>query len=281
MKKRYIATAAALFSIVAAAYAFWQNNGISVSHYTYTCNKVKSDLDGFKIVHVSDLHGKSFGESNRRLLSYIRREQPDMIVISGDIADERGNEFVRSEGINTAISFVEKASMVAPVYYAAGNHEYALSLEEQKRLFTGISDAGGVILDNDTLKFDCGSEKLYISGLSDREASEGALRRLLADTSDGLSILISHRPQFGQNYAEAGADLTFSGHAHGGQIRLPFFGGLYAPDQGLFPEFTEGIHYFGQSATVISRGLGSSRFPVRINNMPELVVVTLSRSFVD
>ena len=163
MKKRYIATAAALFSIVAAAYAFWQNNGISVSHYTYTCNKVKSDLDGFKIVHVSDLHGKSFGESNRRLLSHIRREQPDMIVISGDIADERGNEFVRSEGINTAISFVEKASMIAPVYYAAGNHEYALSLEEQKRLFTGISDAGGVILDNDTLKFDCGSEKLYIS----------------------------------------------------------------------------------------------------------------------
>ncbi len=275
MKKAYMFAAAAVMA--ALAYLLWQNNDIEVTRYFYTSNKIGGGLDGFKIVHLSDLHGKSFGRRNHRLLTNIEREQPDIIVISGDICDE----WHGSEGIDTAIELVAQASRIAPVYYAAGNHEYALSSKDRKRLFLGISDAGGVILENDRVELDIKGEKLYICGMADRGASLAALESMLDKTSDGLALLIAHRPQYAESYAFAGADLSFCGHAHGGQLRLPFIGGLYAPDQGLFPKLTEGMNYFGESATVISRGLGGSRFPFRINNRPELVSVTLCRSFVD
>lgn len=269
MKKKYAVFAGLIAAIAAlAGYAVWQNNTITVTEYVFKTEKA-GEFAGTRIVHVSDLHNKRFGKANIRSVSKIKSLNPNIIVISGDLVDSRHTD------IPAALEFIRLISEIAPVYYTAGNHEHRFNDEQFKSLMEQIEEAGAIVLENETTLIVKNGEKLYISGLADGKNIPERATFLLSGTEDGLSILISHRPQFVSEYAEAGADLTFSGHAHGGQVHLPFIGGLIAPDQGLFPKYTEGMHYFGDSATVISRGMGNSLLPMRINNPPEIVVVDI------
>ncbi len=270
MKKIHKIIAAVIAAVAAAIpYFYWENNSLTVSNYTYETRKAGKSLNGFKIVHISDLHNKRFGRKNSRLIRLIREQSPDIIVISGDIADSRHTD------IAAAVEFVSEACKIAPVYYTTGNHEHRFSSEKLDSLVSGIRSAGGFVLLDETTVIERGEEELYITGLADSSLNSGILAELLPESDSSLSLLISHRPQYVDMYTRAGADLTFCGHAHGGQIRLPFVGGIIAPDQWLFPKYTEGIHYRKDKAVVISRGLGSSIIPSRINNRPEVVVVTI------
>lgn len=269
--KRIHKIIAAVIAAVAAAipYFYWENNSLTVSNYTYETQKAGKSLDGFKIVHISDLHNKRFGRKNSRLIKLIREQSPDIIVISGDIADSRHTD------IAAAVEFVSEASEVAPVYYTTGNHEHRFSSEKFDRLISGIRSAGGTVLLDETAVIERGDEKLYITGLADSSLHLGKLDGIMPKAPDCLSLLISHQPQFIDFYTESGADITFCGHAHGGQFRIPGIGGFIAPGQGFFPKYTERMHRRGDTAVVISRGLGSSVIPSRINNRPEVVVVTI------
>ncbi len=252
-----------------AAYFIYENDRLTVSNYVYESDKVTPNFDGFRIVHISDLHNKSFGKNNEKLLELIEAQSPDIIVISGDLVDSRHTDK------EVALDFLKGAAKIAPTFYTPGNHEGRFPEDEIAEFLEAAEEAGAVVLTHDTVTLTIGDEKIYLCGLADSLLTEGNLNSLMKDAGDALTLLISHRPQYGELYAECGADLTFSGHAHGGQMRLGSFGGLVSPDQGFFPKYTEGVHYFGDSATVISRGLGNSLIPTRINNPPELVVVEL------
>lgn len=264
----FVALSAVLIS-AAMAYFSYENNRLTVSDYTFESDKVTGNFDGFRIVHISDLHNKSFGKNNKKLLQLIEAQEPDIIVISGDLVDSRHTDK------EVALDFLRDVSQIVPTFYTAGNHEGRFPEDEMTKFLKDAEEAGAVVLTQDIVTLSLGDEKIYLCGLADSLRSEGNLSRLMKDTDDALTVLISHRPQYGELYAKCGADLTFSGHAHGGQMRLGRFGSLISPDQGLFPKYTEGIHYFGESATVVSRGLGNSLIPVRINNPPEVVVCTL------
>lgn len=270
MKKIHKIIAAVIAAAAAAIpYFYWENNSLTVTNYTYETQKAGKSLDGFKVVHISDLHNKRFGRKNSRLIKLIREQSPDIIVISGDIADSRHTD------IAAAVEFVSEASEVAPVYYTTGNHEHRFSSEKFDRLISGIQSAGGTVLLDKTAVIERGDERLYITGLADSSLHTGILKNIMPQEPGCLSLLISHQPQFISLYTQSSADITFCGHAHGGQFRIPFVGGFVAPGQGLFPKYTEGMHFRGDKAVVISRGLGSSIIPSRINNRPEVVVVTI------
>lgn len=270
-KSRSLFALSAIAVPAALAYFLYENNRLTVSDYTFESKKLPASFDGFKIVHLSDLHNKSFGRGNHRLLELISLESPDIIVISGDLLDSRHTNKA------VALDFLRKVSKIAPTFYTTGNHEDRFHEDEMADFLKDAEQAGATVLTQDTVTLTIGTDKIRLCGLADKYRSRENLRTLMKGSSDTFTILISHRPQYGKLYSECGADLTFSGHAHGGQMRLGKLGSLIAPDQGFFPKYSEGIHYFGNSATIISRGLGNSLIPTRINNLPEVVGCTLKR----
>jgi len=270
-KSKAIIALSAVTIPAATAYFLYENNHLTVSDYVFESKKVPESFDGFKIVHVSDLHNKSFGKNNIKLFELIEAQNPDIIVISGDLVDSRHTDK------KVALDFLKVASKIAPTFYTTGNHEGRFPESEMAEFLRDAEKMGATVLTHDTVTLTIGDEKIYLCGIADGLRRRKNLKSLMKGTDDVLTLLISHRPQYGKLYARCGADLTFSGHAHGGQMRLGKLGSVISPDQGFFPKYSEGIHYFGTSATVISRGLGNSLIPTRINNPPEVVVCTLKR----
>jgi uncharacterized protein len=268
--------------IIIGLYAFlkWQNDSIVISEMVFKNDIVAESFDGFKILHISDLHNKEFGSNQNRLLSKIEKTNPDIIVITGDLIDSNHTD------IDVAMELIHGAIHIAPIYYVSGNHEARAGLYSE--LKSKMENVGVVVLGDQKIEVFHGNESIDIIGLSDPSFSEydsmkyggntkteDLLDKLIEDNTN-FKILLSHRTELFDIYSNSDVDLIFSGHAHGGQFRLPFIGGLYAPGQGFFPELTEGIHTGNNVSMVISRGLGNSIVPVRIFNRPELIVVTLS-----
>lgn len=268
--KATLCVCAAAALLTASAYIAFENNAIVLTEYEYRSDKVSQELDGFKAVHLSDVHGKRFGKENSRLVKIVEEQSPDIIVISGDLIDSRRPD------PDAAYELIAKLVPIAPVYYVTGNHEERLPRELYISAMENISALGAHILDGNSETLVYNGAPVNIAGFKDSEYFTVSEARKLA-SSGSFNILINHRPQYAAAYAEAGFDLTFSGHAHGGQARLPFVGGIIAPDQFFFPKYYEGLHRFAQGATVISRGLGNSFLPARINNRPEVVSVTLRK----
>lgn len=161
-----------------------------------------------------------------------------------------------------------------------GNHETSLPWKTYEQIEDGLESAGVVLLDNRTEELTLpGGGRLVLTGLCDDNLRDGTLERLSAAwPEDAFTVLLAHEPQYIENYAKSGVDLVFSGHAHGGQIRLPLVGGLFAPGQGFLPKYTAGIYKLGETRMVVSRGIGGSLFPQRVFNRPEVVAVTLERA---
>lgn len=265
VKKLCIFAAAAM---VLTGYLVWENNSLCLTEYEFSSPKVAAGLDGFKICHLSDIHNRRFGDKNRRLVGLAAEQQPDIIVVTGDLVDARHTD------IPAALELIEQLVDIAPLYYITGNHEENLPTVAYNGLIESLYSLGVNMLDGRAEVISRGGEMLNIAGFFDKNdfpmrIAEGLVR------DDMLNILINHRPQFAPEYAGAGFDVAFSGHAHGGQMRIPGVGGVIAPDQMFFPEYSEGMHRFGDRATVISRGVGNSLIPFRVNNRPEVVVLTL------
>lgn len=267
MKKRAWIVAGAAAAALAVPFGWWQNNGLTVSRYEYRSPKVGAALDGATVVQISDLHNHRFGEGQGRLLAAVAGLEPDLVVITGDMVDCHRTDLA------PALELVRGLVALAPVYYVTGNHEWVLRDSLRRELLTRLEEAGATVLEDAVDRLE---EGITLVGLSDESLRGDALEELTADLSrSNLTVLLAHRPHYLERYAATGADLVFSGHAHGGQVRLPLVGGLYAPGQGALPELTAGVHTDGETTMVISRGLGNSTFPQRMFNRPEVVAVTL------
>ena len=287
-KKKWLAGAAAL-AAAALIFCIWQNNDLTVSRSKVISERIPTEFDGFIIAQISDLHNKNFGKQQGRLMSKLVETQPDIIVISGDMIDSRRTD------VEPALDFARQAVELAPCYYVTGNHENRIP-EEYQALKTGLEKAGVTVLENEKVRLERDGAVIKLFGVQDPtfnlytlaedEASVmSAQLAALQDGEDGYTILLSHRPELFDVYAAAGVDLVFTGHAHGGQWRLPGIGGLVAPGQGFFPKYTSGAYHAiscgetGSSETTmfVSRGLGNSLMPVRLFNRPEIVAVELCR----
>lgn len=264
--------------VVLILWLYWGNTTIKVTKIRVSSNKLPSSFTGFVIAHVSDLHNAEFGYKQKNLINAIAASSPDLIAVTGDLIDSRRTDMEK------ALTFLAGAAEIAPVYYVTGNHESRISAFPQFE--TELTGKGAVVLRNAgaTIRKDDGC--IRILGLDDptfnekhgeiknRIIVEKALRNMATD-ENVYTILLSHRPELFDLYAAHSIDLALCGHAHGGQVRLPLIGGLYAPNQGRFPAYQSGLYRKAQTGMVVSRGLGNSLDPVRINNRPELVIVTL------
>lgn len=259
-------------------FLYYENNTVDISHYAVDNIEIPMEFDGVKIIQISDLHSKTFGEDQKRLIEKIRTLKPDFIFLTGDIIDYRSNR------IEPCMDLIQGIKDVAPIYFVTGNHEEASSVFYTLKQM--LEENGVIILDDASVVLKKGKGEILVSGVSDREGvyNPQSLRSInfkntlssLAMDKERYQILLAHRPELIDYYSEAEFDLVFSGHAHGGQLRLPFVGGLVAPGQGLFPEYTDNVHVVGTTSMVISRGLGNSLIPQRLFNHPEIVVVTLN-----
>lgn len=255
--------------ILLLLFCFWQNNMLTVSKYTYKSNKITAEMSDFKIIHISDLHNKNFGKNQKRIIEKIRKLNPDIIVITGDIVDSNHTD------ISKAMDFVNKAVEISPVYYVTGNHEHWLDDSEMRELMSGLDSAGVKILDNESVEVEKNGSLFVLSGLDDFHLEDDTLKNMKLDKNE-LNILLAHEPQYLTHYAMNNVDLVLSGHAHGGQFILPFIGGVIAPDQGFFPEYTDGEYMSEDTTIIVSRGLGNSVIPVRLFNYPDIVCITLN-----
>ena len=256
------------------------NSQIELTEYTIVSFKVPESFACFEIAQVSDLHNAEFGEGNSDLLALLSEVEPHMIVLTGDLIDSRHTE------MEVALDFAGKAVQIAPVYYVSGNHE--ARVPEYAELKMGLTEAGVTVLENQKIQITRDGESITLMGIQDPSFqseylfgdAEAVARQAitsLQDASDGFTVLLSHRSELFDLYVDSGIDLVFSGHAHGGQFRLPFLGGLVAPNQGFFPKYDAGQFIQENTNMIVSRGVGNSIIPLRINNPPEVVVVELKR----
>lgn len=268
-KQKYIKLAIALsIVIVIILFCNFQNKHLETTYYTYEADQLGVDLDCYRIVQISDLHNAKFGKNNQKLVDRIRECEPDMIVLTGDLVDSNHTN------VDRAVQFVDEIVKICPVYYVTGNHEYWLEKSEYDELMDGLIGAGVVILDDQVVEISRGDAKFRLVGLDDKSLADGTLEALLSDEKE-FTVVLAHEPQYLARYAGTGVDLVLSGHAHGGQFRLPFVGGIVAPDQGFLPEYTAGEYYMDGTEMIVSRGLGNSVIPVRLFNYPEIVCVEL------
>ena len=278
-RKKFIflaVVAAVLVPLV--AWIAWGNTALELNTYTVTSARLPEIFDGYRIAHVSDLHNAEMGEDNEKLLSMLREADPDMIAITGDLIDSRNTN------VEIALQFAQEAMKIAPCYYVSGNHEARVN--EYEELKTGLISAGVIILEDTQTEISIEGQTIMLIGANDPSFqtdylfgdSETVMNSKLTELhTDGeaFTILLSHRPELFDAYAEHDVDLVLSGHAHGGQFRLPFIGGVVAPNQGLFPEYDAGIYTDGNTNMLVSRGVGNSILPFRINNRPEVILIVL------
>jgi len=265
--------------LMIAAVLLISNLWLTVSRYEVISPKIPDDFDGFKILQLSDLHNASFGRDNARLLTIIDREDPNIVVMTGDMTGYGEN------GFEPFLSLCRRLAEVYPSYYIPGNHEYWMHTPHFKGLVESITDTGVQPLLDDKVMLTRGGEHIWLYGSQtpdyysrgDAEMFAGNLERAFGEKKpDVFTILLKHTPKFFESYALWGADLTFAGHVHGGVIRFPFIGGVLSPDRQLFPQYSHGRYIIGESEMIVSRGLGNapSRL-LRFGSLPEVVVVTL------
>ncbi len=261
-----ILTLFVVFSIV----TIWGNITLSVEKFYIETDKLNIDK-GYKIAHISDYHNTKNSFLNDEVLSSLKTEKPDAIVLTGDLVD------CRKTDIEKGIDFVSKIIKISPVYYVTGNHECNISIENQSSFDNMIADLkalGVVVLKNETTVITLpNNEKINVFGIDDPyfhceyasevESVTDSLCSLFEVNNNELNILLAHHPELLNVYSKYNFDIVFSGHAHGGQIRF-FNQSLIAPDQGLFPEFTNGEYKAGETTLFVSRGIGNSIIPLRV-----------------
>lgn len=282
MAKRWkrIICLVALLAIMLLTWSIVSARDLSTAYYT-----VAADLRfSVRIVHLTDLHSWEFGEQNQELVQMVTEQEPDLILMTGDMLDKT------DEDAHVACELIEKLVDIAPVYYGYGNHEKAWEKENGKLLEAELTDAGATVLDCAYADIEVNGQKLRIGGyhgyyrrphmLQSTDEQQNAENQFFDEfeNTDQYKILLCHIPTAWLDWGmidDQPVDLVLTGHYHGGQVRLPFIGGLIAPYVGWFPEYAEGM-YEGETATaILSTGLGSSPGIPRINNPPQMVVVDL------
>ena len=257
----------------------WGNNALELNSYSIASNSLPKEFDGFRIAQVSDLHNTEMGKDNEKLVSMLAEADPDIIVITGDMIDSRNTK------VDVAFAFAEQAVKIAPCYYVTGNHE--ARVDEYSNLKDGLTELGVIVLEDAKTEIVCSGESIVLVGVTDpsfetdylfgddETVMQSKLKELINE-EDGYVVLLSHRPELFATYVKNKVDLVFSGHAHGGQFRLPFVGGIVAPNQGMFPKYDAGVYTEDNTNMIVSRGVGNSIIPFRVNNRPEVILIELN-----
>lgn len=262
-----------IVSFIILLFLFLQNELLQTTNYEIKTNKV---LEEFNIVQISDLHGKSFGKNQKRLITNIQKINPNIVVITGDLMDSNRTKSVKD--IQPCIDFVREITKYYPIYYVTGNHE--VSNPVVKDLFNSLKENNVKILDEETVNL---NNEISLTGIFDRGYyKKKNFSKYVKDVSDKIetdkyNVLLYHRPEDIKILKDFNFDVILSGHAHGGQWRVPFIlkNGMYSPGQGILPKYTTGKHLIDKTNLIISRGLGNSRFPLRLFNYPEIVNISI------
>lgn len=279
-KKVIILTACLLLLCILAA--FTMREDLKTVNYTVDSDKINGNI---RLAVISDLHSSKFGSDQKDLIDAIDDASPNVILLTGDIFEEDRDH----ENVKLLLSHIGKKYTC---FFVTGNHEYRFSSDELYKLRSLVRSYGIAILDGDSTVLTVNGESIRIAGVNDpcgdnfielddvgnaveRQKFDESLARLSEVSKDGIfTVLMSHRPDYFEKYSSLGFDLTVSGHAHGGQIVIPgLVNGLFAPDQGFFPEYAGGRYESNGSVMIVSRGLCKMAFRPRVFNRPELVII--------
>ena len=266
------------FAVFLIAYVFYGNTAVTVSRYDINSKEIPPAFDGFRIVQISDIHNSGNSIMIDSLIKSTVESRPDIIFLTGDAIDSYFPD------VDAAMSVINRLNDIAPVYYVIGNHEARTG--DYYRLSKEMHRIGVAELSNSFVNVRLGDDEIVIAGINDprRENKDGNGNdaQIVSDWLGSLkydrqmyTILLSHRPELVKTYVTHGVNLIFTGHAHGGLVRIPFLGGLYAPNQGLFPKYYSGLYYFADTTMIVNRGVGNSGYSFRINDNPEIVVAVL------
>ncbi len=278
-----IVTIIGILAVVLLWVALYDSNRFAVRRYAVTDKRIRKPC---RAVVIADLHNKRYGKNNERLLAAIRGQQPDIILIAGDIITAKPGR-----GLEPALQLLRELSRDYPVYYGNGNHEQRLKLypkvygDMAKQYAAALKEMGIEPLVNAHVElaeygievYGAEIDKFYYKRFKVMEMEPDYLSAVLGQAPrDRYTVLLAHNPDYFPQYAAWGADLTLSGHVHGGVARIPFWGkGVLAPTLRLFPEYDGGIYEDNGAVMVLSRGLGTHTVPVRVFNPGELWVVDL------
>lgn len=255
-----------------------------VSNVEIKSSKLPEVFDGYKIVQLSDLHSKSFGNNNEMLIDMIDKESPNIIVMTGDMVTANEKDFT------VFYSLVKELTKKYRAYYVYGNHEGELSSKLKSEITAFLKENGVIVLDNDYISIEKNNEKINLYGLCYTQkyySYKGGKKHIITENyiknklgtidKNKYNILLTHNPLFFDAYSGYGFDLTLSGHVHGGLIRLPFIGGILSPERKFFPQYSAGVYEKGNSKLVVSRGLSRGTKGFRFFNRPDVVSITLKK----
>ena len=258
----------------------WDNSSIETDEVTFTSSALPAGFDGCRIVQLSDLHGKSLGGGTTRLASPIKPVQPEYIFVTGDLVDRKTEEpTVYAGEVGAALS------AIAPTYYVTGNHEWGHGTAVVRALKSTLRESGVTVLSNEFTYLARNGDTIVLAGIddpngyADQETPQELAQEVYAACGDPFWLLLAHRnDRFAREYSLLGADLTLSGHGHGGIWRFPFVGGVFGTQRNLFPTHTAGFYSDNGASVFVSRGLGNSpKIIPRIFNRPQVAVITLER----
>ena len=271
-----------LAPLVVAGSLIRQNKHLKVTKKELFFKNLPKSFDNFKIAQVSDIHCDKVGISDLVFIDKIRKFNPDIIVITGDMLDSYKND------MDIVYNILSQLSAITTCYFVSGNHELRLP-KEYEQLKSILEKLKIVNLNNNAIEINNKKDRINLVGVEDynyfknldkinhRENFNNQLEKLYKKNI--FNILLAHRPEKIKTYSDNNFDLVFSGHAHGGQWRLPFLGAIFSPSQGFLPKYSHGIYNENDTTLVVSQGLGNSSFPIRINNRIELVLVTLKNKY--
>ena len=273
-----------------AAFYKYETESLEITKYEIENEKIPKEFNNFKIVQISDLHNKSFGKDNKRLLETIDSQNPDIVVITGDLVEGDNKDF------DVALNLIDELLKKYKVYHIIGNHEQKSLIKKHKELyktyFDKLYNKNIVNLDNEKTKVEKDGKYINIYGLivpleyypyffknyenKNMKLEQDFINNKLGEINrDEYNILLAHTPFFFEEYEKYGVDLVLAGHVHGGIIRLPKVGGLLSPNREFFPKYDFGKYIKNNTTMLLSKGLGGSKVLIRFACKPEIVSITL------
>ncbi|WP_035445426.1 metallophosphoesterase [Atopococcus tabaci] len=262
-------------------YVLWDNQKLDTTHYSIKIPYISESLKGIKLLQISDPHIRNNRADFQKLIEEAKEAKPDLIVLTGDLV-QAGLEDFPAEAVT---KLAESLTAIAPTYAVTGNHDFSYTGNQRWQL--ALLNGGAQLLLDKAEWIPVKDSGLVLMGLAEKGDMKQTSRPLLQhiELPPALEkfpkILLAHHPEFFEEYLDdrtKAPDLVLAGHTHGGQVRLPFIGGLFSPGQGLFPKYDYGYFYRDSEPArrlIINRGIGNSTFPFRVFNRPEIVVITL------
>lgn len=275
MRRRKTAVLLVLTALLAAGFLLWGNCSLQTTETALVSPALPLAFDGLRIVELADLHGRVFGRGSRRLLAAVRRAEPDLICIDGDLFDEHTD-------LAMLPPLLRGLCAIAPVYYVTGNHEWRVP--GLRGILAQMRACSVTVLQDDWRVLRRGEDALVLAGTDDpcgpaeRKTPAELIADIRAEAGEAaFLLLLTHRNDQLPQWSALGVQAVLAGHCHGGVVRLPFVGGLFGTDRRLFPAWDAGLYRQGETALYVSRGLGYTNVHFRLFNRPEVAVIVLRR----